>query len=89
MTPRDSTNSLSAKPPHQNVPLEMAFLELQELRERVRVAELAAIKSSRPRRAARCPKRSGPLFSTVQPPAVPASAPITAGRVGALTCPPT
>jgi hypothetical protein len=48
MTPRDSTNSLSAKPSHQTVPLEMALLELQELRERVRVAELAAIKSNRP-----------------------------------------
>lgn len=47
MTPRDSKNSLSAKPSHQNVALEMALRELQELREQVRIAELAAIKSTR------------------------------------------
>jgi hypothetical protein len=46
MTPRDSTNSLSPKPSYQNVALEMALRELQELRERVRIAELAAIKST-------------------------------------------
>jgi|HubBroStandDraft_6_1064221.scaffolds.fasta_scaffold428206_3 hypothetical protein len=57
MTPRDSTNSLSAKPSHQNVPLEMALRELQELRERVRIAELAAINSSQSAPSGRCDER--------------------------------
>ena len=44
-SPRDLANSMTAERSEQDGPLERAYRELEELRERVRRAELAAAKS--------------------------------------------
>lgn len=44
-SPRDLANSMNVEPSDQDGPLQRAYRELEELRERVRRAELAAAKS--------------------------------------------